>query len=100
MTHINDAERAAIDKVLAESWRNYETEYRDDSLDGRVIYEDDAVVAMDFAHSDSRDIVYDDLEIDLPYRVFANVMIQDARECDPDHNWMYPLVFPRRSDDD
>jgi len=99
MTTINDAERAAIDKVLAESWDTCEAEYRDDSGDGRVIYEDDAVVAMDFSHSDGRDIVYDDLEIDLPYRVFCNVLVQRARECDPDHHWMYPLVFPREVSD-
>ena len=100
MTTINDAERTAINKVLAESWDNYEAEYRDDSGDGRVIYEDDAVVAMDFSHSDDRDIVYDDLEIDLPYRAFTNVMAQRARECDPDHHWMYPLVFPRGATDE
>jgi hypothetical protein len=99
MTTINDAERAAIDKVLAESWDTYEAEYRDDSNEGRVIYEDDEVVAMDFSHSDDRDIVYDDLEIDLPYRVFAKVMVQRARECDPDHHWMCPLVFPKEVSD-
>jgi hypothetical protein len=99
MTTITDDERAAIDKVLAESWDTYEVEYRDDSGDGRVIYEDDEVVAMDFSQSDDRGIVYGDLEIDLPYRVFANVMVQRARECDPDHHWMYPLVFPKEVSD-
>jgi hypothetical protein len=98
MTHINDAERAAIDEVLAESWRNDESKYRDDSLDGQVVYEDSEVVAMDFNTTESRDLAYDDLEIYLPYRVFTNVLAQRARECDPDHNWMYPLVFPKGGD--
>jgi len=99
MTSINDAERAAINKTLAENWDNYEGEYRDDDLGGRVIYEDDEVVAVDFSRSDDRDLVYDDLEIDLPYRVFASVMIQRAHECGSDHHWMYPLVFPKEVSD-
>jgi hypothetical protein len=99
MTLINDTERAAIDEVLRESWRNHESKYRDDSLDGQVVYEDSEVVAMDFNTGESRDLVYDDLEIDLPHRVFANVMVQDARECDPDHHWVFPLVFPKEVQD-
>jgi len=99
MTAVNDAERAAINKTLAENWNNYEGEYRDDDLDGRVIYEDDEVVAVDFSRSDDRDLVYDKLEVDLPYRVFATVMIQRARECDPDRHWMYPLVFSKEGSD-
>jgi len=95
MTAVNDAERAAINKTLAENWNNNEGEYRDDDLDGQVIYENGEVVAVDFSRSDDRDLVYDKLEIDLPYRVFATVMIQRARECDPDHHWMYPLVFSK-----
>jgi len=93
MTKINYTERTCIDKVMSESWDSDESKLRDGSLDGQIVYEDSEVVAMDFNTTEPRDLAYDDLEIDLPYRVFANVMAQDARECDPDHDWVFPVVF-------
>jgi len=91
---LSDEEQREINRVLAASWDRYEDEYRDDSFDGEIVHEDDEVVVMDFARSDSRDIVHRELEVDIPYRAFAIEMTSRAREVDSDRHWMYPLVFP------
>jgi len=96
---LSDDERAEIDRVLSESWERYEDEYRDDDLDGTVVHEDDEVVVVDFSRSDDRDIVYDELEVDIPYRAFAVEMSGRARDVGPDRHWMYPLVFPAEVQD-